>query len=62
MAPNTQPTEGVCREPHLTELVTLTILLEEKLGAVHFSNGLWMKLESKQFCNESLSFIVGIAL
>lgn len=52
---------GVYRAAHLNELATLTILQEEE-GAIHLSNGVWIKLESKQFCNESLSFIMGITL
>lgn len=60
--PCTQHLRAVGRAPHLTELATPTILQEEEGGAIHFSNGVWMKLESKQLCNESLLFIMGITL
>lgn len=61
LTPN--PSQGYA-ENHtwLNVRATLTILQEEKLGAVHFSKGVWKKLESKWFHNESLSFIMGINL
>lgn len=58
--PHTQPLRCVWAAPP-TGPATLPVLPEEG-GAVHLSNGVWMKPESKKFCNESLPFIMGITL